>query len=814
MAGPENATRRRPVEALTTVSLGGLRASPVKTQRDIDEMRPDNNYGLGVAKVVNIDYEGLFVTLRTVLGASETFKRVPTPMTFPGAGARHFCGSMPEIGDMCVIGWAAQESGAENGGTKSPVILAWLVPGVWPGRDWLMTSEFESDEADLGSARDRMGSAGVYDRIRHKLRHLQPGDYLASSSKGSDFVLDEGVLLSNRRGNEFRLRDQDQAAVLRSLQRFDALAGVRLYAGMVQRDATILHPMMVSDGKLWDGPIQAIDGVPVDQGSLPVDPNNPAGMLTPAKLLQRKNQLSAADGYLGRSLLGLDVRLDPYSFLRQGGFIDETGYVVPGTRWEPDVLYGGKPIFRVASQSRDNAAAGSDTRTLTEHRIEVTHTSDGRLPVTEQTDMFDAERLPDQDPGAPLGTLPPNVPFIEWVLGSVVGNDAFTEQGRAMYGLPLKAVIFDGDTPAPRLEPANIVSQASGISPTPLKEQAATLFKMTPPLEGGGPATFWSVNKQGQLRASIGGPANENSVETYLHGGLKLGIAGEYTLLIDGHTHIRTLAHNSLNLFAEEGGLHIYGGGPLKNQSAEVERNVGQGEGTLPSVFIEGKTNTMMQAGKTAFIKGETIAGTATLIRLTAQDSLSLDGVKQISSTTDCYLKTVNGKESESWSGPKMLLPTNGALHERTYTPNFPGIVAEKVLYVMGDREEQFLLGSHKTSIRVGNLTYMTAVGTWEASAMTSSMKMGASGIEATALQGTVTLKASAGSASMTGLTGVTVQSFAGRATVRGRTGVHLGGPLTGPDQGPIICAGSLDPLTGLPFGTFGCGARSFIIGS
>ena len=221
MAGPENATHRRPVAALTTVSLGGMKASPIKGERDLDKMRPDNNYGLGVAKVVNVDYEGLYVTLRTILGSSETFQRVPTPMTFPGAGARHFCGSLPEIGDVCVIGWAAQESkpgGAKDEGTKSPVILAWIVPGVWPGRDWLMTAEFESDETDMNSPRDRMGTEGVYDRIRHKLRHMQPGGFLASSSQGSDLVLDEGVLLTNRRGNEFRLRDQDQAVRERMLE--------------------------------------------------------------------------------------------------------------------------------------------------------------------------------------------------------------------------------------------------------------------------------------------------------------------------------------------------------------------------------------------------------------------------------------------------------------------------------------------------------------------------------------------------------------------------------------------------------------------
>jgi len=674
-----------------------------------------------------------------------------------------------------------------------------------------MTSEFEAEEFDQGAPRERVGAGGVYDRIRHKLRHMQPGNVLATSSQGSDLFLDEGVLLTNRRGNEFRLRDQDQAAVTRALQRFDALAGVRVYAGMVQRDAATLYPTMVSDGNIWDGTIQAPFGEPLSASSLPADPNNPEGFLTPAKILQKK-RLPSESGYIGRDLLGLDARLDPFTFLRQGGYIDETGFVVPGNPTS-DVIYGGKPIFRVASQSKENAA-GSDTATLTEYRLDLTHTSDGRLPVTEQTDLFDAERLPDQDPENPTPGLPKNMPFIEWVLGSVVGNDAFSEQGRTMYGVPVKAVIFDGDTAQPHLEPANIVTQASGVSPTPMKDQAATLFRILPPTEKELPATFWSVNKQGQLRAAISGPSNENSVEAFLYGGLKLGIGGKVQLLLDGHTELGTKSKSSLLLKAYEGVVHVYGGGPAKDQSAGVERTLGRGEEYLPSVIVEARTSALVKAEKTVFLKGETIDSNATNVQLTAQDSIILNGTKSIGMTTESLQKTVNGKEAESWSGPKMLLPTNGPLHERTYTPSFPGLVAERVTYVSGDREEEFRLGKHTTTVLVGSMSYEVRLGTWEAKAVSSSLKLGSTGISGNAGTGTVTLKASAGAASMTGTTGVTVEATAGRATVRGASGVYLGGPITGPDQGPVICSGSLDPLTGMPFSSFGMGAKNHIVGA
>jgi len=804
---------RRPVGVLDTVSRGAMRSTTTKAKTDLKKMRPETGWGLGVAKVVTIDYEEFYVTLQTLTGASDTFERVPIPLTFPGAGARHFFGAMPEVGDTCIIGWLPQES-SNSQGTRSPVILTWIIPGVWPGREWLTTGEFGVDEFDQESPVDRQFAEGAYNRVRHKLRHAQPGNVVASSSQGADFILDESVRLANRRGNEFRLRDQDQAAILRALQSFQALAGARVYAGMVQRDALALHPSMVGDDNLWDGSRQASAKEPVSDLGLPTDQQSPEGFLTPARIL-RKGLKDAEGGYLGRSFLGDNPYLDPYEFMRLGGFIDETGFVAPGTQ-EPDAIYGGKIIYRVSSQSRDNAHLDPDKPTLTEYRIDVTHTSDGRLPVTEQTDGFDAERLPSTDPSSAPEGLPPNMPFIECVMGSVVGNDPFSQQGRTMYGLPLQAIIFDGTTPSPRLEAANIPLPGSGVQPTPLEEQAATLMKLTPPIGPGGPETFWSLNKKGQLKASIGGPPGESSIEAYLHGGLKLGMGGKLELLLNGHVSLGTRSQNSLDLSSEAGQVKIFGGGGPKDASDKVESvsGSGQGSGNLPSVDIQGRTNVRVKAEKTVFLKGNIIDGNATSVQVTAHQNMDLNATKSMSLTTDAFHKTVNGKAQESYAGPKGLLPTSGPLHERNYSPAFPGMVAEKVTYTSGDRREKFTLGNHKTEILVGNMTFDLKLGVWKAKAVTSSMELSSSGITGAAKAGNVSLKASAGTATMEGQAAATVSSAAGTATLKGGSGVYLGGPISGPDQGPIICAGSLDPFTNLPFSTFGMGAKSHIVGS
>ncbi|NBR68222.1 MAG: hypothetical protein EBT79_13295, partial [Actinobacteria bacterium] len=166
------------------------------------------------AVVISVDYETLRVSIRTATG--EEHPSLPFALTFPGAGARRFFGAMPEVGDMCIVGYMAT-----SGAHQTPVILSYLVGGTAAGYDWWPTQPFGVGEVPF-AYKTRETFAGIADRQRHKLRHMRPGEVVASSSQGSDLVLNEGVLLMNRRGNEIRLRDQDQAFMVRSVVEFHA----------------------------------------------------------------------------------------------------------------------------------------------------------------------------------------------------------------------------------------------------------------------------------------------------------------------------------------------------------------------------------------------------------------------------------------------------------------------------------------------------------------------------------------------------------------------------------------------------------------
>ena len=792
---------------LGRVHRGDLVNQPFAKKKKLDEMNPDKggNLGLGVARVTGVDYEEHYVSLRTVIGTEDDFERVPVPLTYPGAGCRHFLGAMPEIGDYCVVGWLPQESSEKFGGSATPVILTWIVPGVWPGRDWLTLSTFPEDEHDAGTSRNKEELHGIFDQIRHKLRHIQPGNIVASSSQGADMVLDEDVSFSNRRGNEFILRDADQAVVTRALQQFTALAGTRVYAGMVQRDALQLPTTMFSDGKRWDGPVQSLGGIPLHEEQLADNASVLDGILSPEPTLARSFN---KNGTLTGTMFKIPSFLDPYVFLHSGGYIDEEGVAVDG-KYLADAVYGGKTIYRIGT-GQGNTVLTPGAPTLVEHRIEVTHTSDGLLPVTEQTDGFDAERLPSSDPDTP-GTSP-NRPFIEHVYGSVIGNDPFTAKGREQYGMPLVASVFDdAGGLSPRIEAARIAApgQAGG---TPIEEHAATLFRMTP-VSGRLPPTWWSVNKNGQVRTSISGPPTGYGLDAAIAGGMRLAVGGGLELLLKGGIHFGTLSKNSLRLRSEQGPVIIYGGGSERGSESTLERLQGTngGEGRVPSVDIHARTNGRFRAEKALILKGQSVEANGKSTKIVGHDQVEITTAKQLTVSAEDMKFAVSGKRSDNFTGPKGLLPTNGALHERNYAPNFPGVVAEEVTYQMGDREETFKLGNHSTHVLIGNMSYETDVGTWKARALQNTLEIGAAGIAGDATTGNVKLNAVAGAAIMKGTVSALVEST-GPTTVKSGALITLQSPGNAPDLGPVMAAGSREPFTNLPFGTWGIGAKTVVI--
>lgn len=770
-----------------------------------------------IARVKEVLYEELKVTLVVLTGEQDVYEYPGVDLTLPGGGKRHILGAMPERGDFCYVGWAARES-AGTASARTPVIIGWLPPAPWMGHEWIAHSPMAWGEG-LDTARDRTVAAGTFERIRHKMRHAAPGNVFASSSQGSDLVLDEGVFLSNRRANELRLRDEDQALVVRTVAQFHAMAGARVYAGPVQREARLLPTAMFSDGIYWDAPRQVDPaGRPLTPDALGTDARYPRDFLTPGLIFRRSrgDRRSAFEEARG---ITLSPRVDPFDFLRWGAYVDASGSRLHAPT--PEAVYGGKALYRVgfsptATGTPDNAAGsahrGADSPppdSLSEYRIEVTHTHPGTLPVTEQTDGFDAERLPSEEPdsGNPLARSS-SMPFVEWVMGSVVGNDPFSASGRPLYGIPLRAQVFTGSG-----ELAPGLLSAMGV---PVKDQAASLFRVTSPVpnpDGSTVSSFTSFTKDGRFKAYLGG--GPITAEVGLAGDLALSVGGTLDLDLRGgislHGHPGP-GNLGLRLGSATGAVHISGGGSLDTGSGANERAGAVTGATAPSVLVEGAGNVTVRSGGSIHMEAPSIRLTqAASAAIHAQTHLSLQSGGRLSVTAQNLDQIVSGAERTNYGGPSGGDPTSGPSRQVTFsaTPatGSAGGVTDKYQMVFGDRLEEFTLrGSHTTRmVAVGDLTYETNQGTWTCRAGTNRIEASStSGVATVVGVGDATTTVAAGAWSATGQTGVRMDSPGGAARVQGTGGVTLAAPPMGPPvSGGIMCGSDVDPLTGLPFSTF-----------
>lgn len=790
----------------------GLRAN--------DASNPSLNWAalaIGLARVKEVQYEEMKCTLVVLTGEAQVSEYTGVDITIPSGGKRHFFGAVPERGDVCYVAWGVRES-AGTASARTPVIVGWVPQAQWMGHEWIPHQAMERGEL-MDTPSDRAVASGTFDRVRFKMRHLAPGNVFASSSQGSDLVLDESVFLSNRRGNEVRLRDSDQALVTRSLQQYHAMAGARVYAGQVHREARLLPSTVFSDGTYWDNSPQTMsDTTPRPAEYLGVSPY-PEGFLTPGQVYTRLPGGTSSLFTQDRGATLMSPRLDPFTFLQWGGFIDVKGFRQDGSLpgGTSNTVYGGKALYRIGLNEQgktDNAVARGDNQNtppveaLTEYRIEVTHTSDGLLPVTEQTDGFDSERLPTQIPteGNPLGMG--TQPFIEWVLGSVIGNDPFSFLGRPLYGVPLRAQIRDVSN--------NLAPGLVSALNAPLKEHAATLFRVTSPISGPNGSTsssFTSFTKDGRFRAYLaGGPA---SAEVATEGDLYLAVGGVLSLNLERGISINGATgpgNVGLNLTSATGAVVISGGGSLNANTAAqnaVPNSLGR---DTPSVVVDGSQGVFIRSdGKVVLNATEAVNIQNTgAVGIAAQNQVTIRSGQNVSLSTQTHSVVVTGSETVNYAGPEGSNPASGPTRSVRFsstpaTGNLGGVV-DKYRMVYGDRLEEFeTTGNHTTRIiGQGNLTYETNLGRFRARAGSNQLDLDSvSGSSLTVGVGNHSTTVSTGAITETAQTDLTLRAVTGNATLAAAQTVKLVSPLAPTVSGGIVCGSDKDPLTGLPLSLF-----------
>lgn len=801
----------------TKVTKGDIQHEVGVTGLQQANLEGGRNFPLRYAVVTRVDEKRMVVDLRTLSGPNFNAKNVP--LTFPNAGARHFLGAIPEVGDLCLIG----QSPAESGRSKRPIILGWFVPSTQAGYDWLNVRSHAPDELGL-TPKQKVVLEGLAFERRHKLRQMERGNVVASSSQGSDLLLTESATLTNRRGNELSLRDQDQALVVRTLQQFHAGAGFRTYSGMVQRDANLLPSQVAKDTTDWTSGRQ-VDGSEVPLTSAELDENEDAGS---------PNLSRVFDG----DALITTMQTNPREVLKRGLLMDDNGTMVLGNN---AAVYGGKPMFRVASNLTDNAVNTPNVPTLAEYRIEVAHTSDGVLPVTEQTDGLDVDRLlqtgPPTDPDAEGGDqagatdptrLSPNVPMVEFILGTAVGNDAFGKPSE--YGIPLVAKVTteSGDL--------QTVVRAFDPAVDDLGDQLAFLIRSRDPRDFTR-ESFFGLTKGGAWVSSLQGQGSKVAQEN-----LRTGKVSFYGRDTDGHSRImnaegavaivntrgRQKDNVGVEIRSSGGAVDIFGGGPNTAGAADGDQNPNAPANTQTALSLRSAKSALLEAKDRVKVSGsEVVIGDTRVTSIGASSSVNIDSGDTVSVSTKVMSQTVSGQAEYVYGGPKDSAPTNGPLRSTKFTgtplTGATGGVVDELEVQFGGRSETFLNGRLETTVNVGSFNVRTMAPSTNSVGPGSgfSIRTGPSGlensvsatptggVEVTAGFGSATVQATKGQAKVSGVAGATLSSL---ATV-GIKGSFVRVTAPGPSGG-VITDGCIDGLTGRSFLASGTlGAPGFRLG-
>lgn len=745
-----------------------------------------DEYPLRVAKITRVDNKKMTCSLFCLTGNEDSYDDVA--ITFPGAGGRSFLGVMPEVQDLCVVGFSPAESGA----TRVPYIVGWLIASAAAGYDWVVSSALAEEKLNLTPAL-KEALSGSYGRRRIKLRQMEGGNLVGSSSQGSDLVLNESVLLANRRGNEILLRDSDQALVTRTLQTFHAGAGVRVYSGMIQRDAGLLPTQIFGDGTVWDGERQVDEeGNPITSSGLDFNSDLIRGY-TPNGVFSKED---LEMGYA-----------DPSAFMMRGLFIDEQGKMYDNLN-SSDAVYGGKPIYRV-SVDGENGVLTPGTRVFSEYRIEVAHTSDGTLPVTEQTDGVDIDRMlptaptANSDGGGDINPLnrSPNESMASLVLGTAVGNDPYWD--RDAYGVPLVPQVFDQNgifSPAIR-------GALPGEDPS---EHAAFLVRVRNPYDAKAPEAFMGITKGGTLRSYFPGVGSSSHQEYYRTGkvarvgaddtGLSFGVQADGLISLVNTGRGRPQDNLGVEMSSYGGAVYIYAG-------AAQSSSVGD------ALIMQSAKSAVLSAVDTVRLTGQTVTVTdADTVDVTANSLISLSTGDTLQVSAKSWGLNVSGNATETFGGPKNALPTNGPLRTTKFvgtplTGAIGGVVDEYSIR-FGNRDESIAVGGHYASVLVGAYSVDVLNGVpinipgseislnYGPPLAGNSLSLSPFGASVVASFGVAKVQARLGSTSITAGGAVSIAGL--RTSIASPfVQVTVGALLRG---GGVMTDGCLDPLTGRPF--------------
>ena len=787
----------RDAGALTDAKIMSEMSPSIVEKGDI--RRNSDSFPLRLARVIRVDPKRMTVD---ILPQDEQMPRKNIALSFPGAGGRHFLGAMPEVGDICVVGSLPAESGMNS----SPVILSWYPPGTKAGYDWVPFRSHSPDEIGI-TPTEAVSFDGMVSSRRYKLRQMETGHLVASSSQGADLILDESATLVNRRGNEIILRDQDQAILMRSLQQFAVGAGYRVYGGMIQRDSSLIPNQVLIPEVDWSSNRQVDgDGRPLSLEEL--EKNDDYGSFNPSYVFRTEG-----DGVTNSFGLEFTTDTNPSDILRRGLFIGEDGTFLD-TKVTHGSVYGGKRIFRVSTDFSDGSS-NPGAETFSEYRIEVNHTSDGVLPVTEQTEGIDVDRLlpnpPNPDDPDTSGENRAESPMVEFVLGTAVGNDSTND--RESYGVPLVAKVSNEDG-----KRETVIRPATADDS--VEDHIAFLVRVRNPLNPN-VVSFIGITKGGAYLNSFQGHGSKVVQEDYRTGkqsfygtdidGQSRVVEGEGTISLSNVGSGRPSDNVGLELSSSNGAVSIKAGGSITEGAAQG----GTAENSSPAkqqigMKLDSATGALMSAkGRLQLVSPNIEIKDAKTISNSTSGSYTIDSGDTVAVSTKTLGFTVNGSSEYVFGGPKDGNATNGPSRSVSFTANPAtgslGGVVDRYSVLFGGRSELFRSGRHDTTINNGSFNVSTmanelpSVGPGAGFGIGTGLPLLDNKVSAT--PASLSMTANAGIASVSATKGFATVSGTAGAFMRSSIFMSMRAPFIGVSAsapvGGVVTDGCLDPLTG-----------------
>jgi len=707
---------------------------------------------LWVGRVLHVDVETMVCSIQLETG---TGVRFDVPLTAPGGGGpRSWSGTIPERGSKCIVQW--RRYGA---GTFAPYITEWMTVGTYTARDFAPFSVV--DPADAEEVRrvapelfdDPHLGLGV---TRLKLRKAYSGDYLSQASDGGEVLLDRNAHMANRAGNEFELRDSDQTSVLQTVNELVNNAAGTYRRGLIRRSAYNLLPDL------------AISGFNPSSDSF--------DQFTAGKL-------TASDDGVTTLVTKVEPGSSAYNKLLEFGLINPDGTPVDAVGSDPGdpvypfvVLPDGQRVSYVVSGEHDQSFADTD-QCYVEDRADLRHTSDGVMAVTEDGD------------GVQIDQVPPI--FIEDVKGTVVGNDPYTEPGRALYKRVLKMRLFDDPDQQSNAGSPSFLPADTTTSQTEADTQAlARLFRVQSPTTSNQYA--FGVTKEGRVYLHVpktrSGTAQERgkSVDANILGLVKAVIGADENTgrSLDLRTlggvraEIGTFQDFSNASGPEQVSIDLVLHGKIRTTYA----------GTQGRETMVGGSDFRSVSGSTMDVTGgnsvRSVGGSEAVEASSITHNVGFGGYK-LKSAGDVN-QTVLGKTTEMY----------GQLRQSTFA------LSDTKTMLAGVDSQTVLAGGISRNVAAGTgISDTVGVGNLLSSVATGNLGMtvGAGNLTATVGAGNLALSAGAGTATVTGGVSATVASSAlvNIASPVTKIGLSSVGNVVAGVPGPP--SPHLDYVTGLP---------------